>query len=54
MRNFIVLIVCIGFFVYYIKNTNYTVTVYLIQVLLALLTYKFIFKPNKRKERDYD
>lgn len=54
MRHFIILIIAISLGVYHIKNTNYDLTVYLLQFLAAILIFKALQRVKKRKEESRD
>lgn len=50
MRHLIILTILIAIMVYHIKNTNYSLTVYLVQILLAILFYNLYQKFKKRRK----
>lgn len=53
MKSFVILVVSILLIIYHIKNTNYSLTVYLVQALGALLLAKLYFKyKNRSKEKE--
>lgn len=52
MKPFIVLIIALALIVYHIKNTDYGLTIYLLQILGAVLLFNLTRRYKKRKERD--
>lgn len=55
MKRLIILIISVLLIIYHIKNTDYSLTVYLVQALGAVILAKIYFKYKDRKKvREYD